>query len=108
VSSTCWYIPLRATNSKIVAGQGRNPFPFVNENASAETDDGTWLYLGMGNWQIGDNVEFPSSLLLIRKVNKDMVEFIIKHFEFSTDVIQVWPHSSHTIIVLESSSPYRC
>lgn len=82
-------LPLRYTNVKILAGQGLNLFPYINENACIETDDGQWLWLGRGNSQIGDNIESPSSLHLIRKVNKDMLKFIIKHFEPSENVIQV-------------------
>jgi hypothetical protein len=67
-------------NANSSAGQGRDPFPFVTETGCAESDDGNWL-LASSNWQIGDNVEFPSTLIRIRTVNRNMANFIINHFD---------------------------
>lgn len=41
---------------------------------------GDWFLLIENNWQIGDNVEFPSHILYVREVNHQMVNFIVKHF----------------------------
>jgi hypothetical protein len=72
-----------------VEGQGRDPFPYVVNTASLLNTSEEWLILPDDRWQIGDNVEFPSSLLFIRHVNRKMVDFIIKHFEEAQDLVTI-------------------
>ena len=61
-------------------GYGRDPFPHVVEKACMLSTGGDWFLLIENNWQIGDNVEFPSHILYVREVNHQMVNFIVKHF----------------------------
>jgi len=65
-----------------LAGQGRNPFPSVEQGRCRLTNNEEWLYRGpRQTWQIGDNVEYPGELLYVRAVSKAMFEFIREHFE---------------------------
>jgi len=45
-----------------------------------------WFVLHKDNWQIGDNVEFPSHVLHVREVGRQMVDFIINHFEATVNI----------------------
>src|ERR1700737_332724 len=80
-----WYIypsnRIAQTKLNFVEGQGRDPFPFVSQNAAMEDNDKQWLHLGHSNWEFGDNVSYPGNALFIRKVNRHMKDFIFKHFE---------------------------
>ena len=64
-----------------IVGQGRDPLPHVVHRACALTASEDWLYLVRDKWQIGNNIEFPSSLLFVRDVNRKMVNFIVAHFD---------------------------
>jgi len=73
--------------------QGRNPFTSVQGGMSFLDESHSWMFLSRKKkWQIGDNEEFPSSILRIREVNKKMADYIINHFKKQPTIVPAVYH----------------